>query len=76
MLASGWGALAASATAVPATLQLTRADGHSVPAMFYAPTGNCQGVALISHGAGGSEKGYGYLALAQWGFLALGVIPT
>lgn len=76
MLASWWGALTASATVVPATVQLTRADGRSVPAMFYAPTSSCQGVALISHGAGGSEKGYGYLAqaLAQWGFLA--VVPA
>lgn len=57
-------------------LQLTRTDGRTLPATAYAPTGTCQGVTLISHGAGGSEKGYGYLAqaLAQWGFLA--VVPA
>lgn len=60
---------------VPATLHLERSDGHAVPALAYAPTGLCRGTALISHGAGGSEKGYAYLAqaLAQWGFLA--VVP-
>lgn len=76
ILASWWVVLAASATVVPAPLHFTRADGRSVPALSYAPAGTCQGVALISHGAGGSEKGYAYLAqaLAAWGFLA--VVPA
>ena len=57
-------------------LQLTRHDGRTLAATAYAPAGICQGVALISHGAGGSEKGYAYLAqaLAGWGFLT--VVPA
>lgn len=57
-------------------LQLTRSDGHTLAATAYSPAGACRGVALISHGAGGSEKGYAYLgeALSAWGFLT--VVPA
>lgn len=57
-------------------LQLQREDGRTVVASAYTPVGPCRGIALVSHGAGGSEKGYAYLgrALAQWGFLA--VVPA
>lgn len=57
-------------------VEFARADGAQVAAMHYAPSsGACQGIALISHGAGGSEKGYAYLgrALAAHGYLALAV---
>lgn len=55
-------------------ITIERQDGKSTNAMVYKPSaGECQGVALISHGAGGSEKGYAYLgaAMADDGYLAL-----
>lgn len=55
-------------------LTIERQDGKSTNVMVYKPSsGVCQGVALISHGAGGSEKGYAYLgaAMADDGYLAL-----
>ncbi len=76
-----WGALltltlALTSAHAQTAVQLSRADGRTVQAQTYAPTGTCRGVALISHGAGGSDTGYTYLAqaLAQWGFLA--VVPA
>jgi predicted dienelactone hydrolase len=55
-------------------LTLQRQDGKSTNVMVYKPSGGeCQGVAMISHGAGGSENGYAYLgaAIADFGYLAL-----
>lgn len=55
-------------------LSLTRQDGKAVPAVAYAPSGPaCQGVAIISHGAGGSESGLEYLgaAMSGRGYLAV-----
>ena len=49
-------------------MSVPRADGQSTPLMFYhAITANsgCAPLAVISHGAGGSENGYGYLAHAM-----------
>ncbi|TXI90458.1 MAG: alpha/beta hydrolase [Burkholderiaceae bacterium] len=43
--------------------QLPREDGKSTPTAVY-PVANCIGIAIISHGAGGSESGYSYLAKA------------
>ena len=52
-----------------------RADGQSTPMMVYRPetVTSCAPLAVISHGAGGSERGYGYLAkaLARDGFTAI-----
>ncbi|SPE27130.1 conserved exported hypothetical protein [Candidatus Sulfotelmatomonas gaucii] len=49
-------------------LSAPRADGQSTPLMLYLPakprTG-CAPLAVISHGAGGSENGYRYLAQAM-----------
>ena len=45
-----------------------RADGHSTPLMLYPAVGagaGCAPLAVISHGAGGSENGYRYLAQAM-----------
>ena len=45
-----------------------RADGHSTPLMLYEAMGSaasCAPLAVISHGAGGSEDGYRYLATAM-----------
>ncbi len=45
-----------------------RADGHTTPMLLYkavGATGSCAPLAIISHGAGGSEKGYRYLAEAM-----------
>jgi len=53
---------------------LQRQDSKPVLAMVYKPAATeCKGVAIISHGAGGSEKGYNYLgtALSDFGYLAL-----
>lgn len=51
-----------------------REDGASVPLMVYhARADACQGVAIVSPGAGGTERGYAYLgeALAAMGHLAV-----
>ena len=40
------------------SLSLQRQDGATVPAMAYAPArAACRGIAVISHGAGGSADG-------------------
>ncbi len=54
-------------------LSVPRADGRTTPLMLYpaAATGSgCAPLAVISHGAGGSENGYRYLAqaMAQLGY--------
>lgn len=67
-----------------ATLPLTaqqrvnapRADGQTTPLLVYPAVGstaNCAPLAVISHGAGGSEDGYRYLAeaMAQEGFTTI-----
>lgn len=57
-------------------LSLQRQDGSSVPARAYAPAGAaCRGIAVISHGAGGSAEGYGYLgeAMSALGYLTVAV---
>jgi len=44
---------------------LVRADGAQVPVRVYGVAANsCQGIAVISPGAGGTEKGLSYLAKA------------
>lgn len=53
-----------------------RSDGHTTQLKVYAPAGavsGCAPLAVISHGAGGSENGYRYLAeaLSQMGFTAI-----
>jgi predicted dienelactone hydrolase len=51
-----------------------RADGKTVPVTVYAPPADsCRGIAVISPGAGGSERGYTYLGkgMASLGYLAL-----
>ncbi|HUX34457.1 MAG TPA: hypothetical protein VMV51_11370 [Gemmatimonadaceae bacterium] len=51
-----------------------RQDGHTVPATVYAPAvATCLGVAILSPGAGGSEKGLAYLgkAMSAQGYLAV-----
>lgn len=55
-------------------ISLQRQDSKPVSATVYKPTANeCKGFAIISHGAGGSEKGYNYLgtAMSDFGYLAL-----
>lgn len=74
-------ASAPAVTLAQESLTLTRQDQKPVAATLYAPkrpAGNaqgtsCLGVAIISHGAGGSEKGYAYLAeaMAAQGYLAM-----
>ncbi len=54
--------------------RIPRPDGVTT-ATVYAPGGACRGIAVLSHGAGGSEKGLAYLAehLRDGGYLA--VVP-
>lgn len=55
-------------------VSVIRADNAKVPIRVYQPEGNsCAGTVIISHGAGGSEDGYAYLAsfLSDNGWLAL-----
>ena len=49
-------------------LTVPRSDGHLTPLMLYPAVGagpGCAPLAVISHGAGGSEDGYRYLAQAM-----------
>ena len=49
-------------------LSVPRADGHTTPLLVYSAAGAhaaCPPLAVISHGAGGSEVGYQYLAQAM-----------
>ncbi len=62
--------LACAQEAVP----IKRADHQTLAATAYAPrTPLCQGIALVSPGAGGSAAGYGYLGdrLSELGYLAV-----
>ena len=57
-------------------ITLRRQDGKSVPVAVYRPaTQDCQGVAIVSHGAAGSERGYLYLAEAMSADGYLVVVP-
>lgn len=61
----------------PQLILLERLDQRRVPVKAYYPSvpDSCRGIAVISHGAGGSEDGYRYLgeAMASLGYLA--VVP-
>lgn len=50
-----------------------RADGATVRARVYRPTDLCRGIAVLTHGAGGSEDGLAYLgaAMARDGYLSV-----
>lgn len=57
-------------------IAVPRSDGHSTPLLVYSAAGagsDCAPLAVISHGAGGSEDGYRYLAeaVAQNGYTAV-----
>jgi dienelactone hydrolase len=57
-------------------LTAPRADGHTTPLVLYKPStpaATCAPLAVISHGAGGTEYGYRYLAesMAQLGYTTL-----
>lgn len=73
-------ALLSLLAALPLTAQqrvnAPRADGQTAPLLVYPAAGStsgCAPLAVISHGAGGSENGYRYLAeaMAQEGFTAI-----
>ena len=60
----------------PQDVRLRREDGAFLPARTYAPASGpaaCQGVVVLSHGAGGSERGLAYLGagLADAGYLVI-----
>ena len=70
------GCFVGASLAAQTLVQQKRADGAITPLMVYSPatTGaGCAPLALISHGAGGSERGLQYLAkgLAEDGWLAI-----
>jgi len=46
-------------------LQLASADAAPVAVRAYRPAAACAGIAVVSHGAGGSASGYRYLAEAM-----------
>ena len=76
LLLSGLTLTCAAQAADAERLSLNRQDGHTVAALAYAPVGeSCRGIAVVSHGVGGSENAYSYLAkdLAAQGFLT--VVP-
>lgn len=63
-------------TTTPQHATAPRSDGHTTPLMVYRPaprTSSCPPLAVISHGAGGSENGYRYLAeeMASLGYTAV-----
>lgn len=69
-------AVAASAAHAQQGQSFPRADGATVPALVYGVDRDaCRGVAVISHGAGGSERGIAYLgkALSEDRWLAVAV---
>ncbi|HUJ40801.1 MAG TPA: hypothetical protein VLW54_09665 [Candidatus Acidoferrales bacterium] len=73
---AGIALLAAAASAAQQRAGAERSDGRTTPLMVYSAAGGgtaCPPLAVISHGAGGSETGYGYLAtfLAQQGYTAV-----
>lgn len=60
----------------PKRVDVTRSDGHATSLLIYQAAGtisDCAPLAVISHGAGGSEKGYRYLgvAMSQLGYTAV-----
>ncbi|HEV2399973.1 MAG TPA: hypothetical protein VGS27_23745 [Candidatus Sulfotelmatobacter sp.] len=70
-------ALLASLCVAQQTFQAPRQDGAMTPLRIYAPSTNgCAPLALISPGAGASEKGYQYLAegmqAAGWRAIVMG----
>jgi predicted dienelactone hydrolase len=67
--------LLASPAPAQDVLTLTRADGQTLRIKPYPATGACRGIAILSHGAGGSEEGLAYLAqaMAEDGYLAVAI---
>jgi predicted dienelactone hydrolase len=69
--------LVAAPLAAQQHLDVPREDGASTPLLVYAaspaPSSGCAPLALISHGAGGSEEGYRYLAqgMSKMGYTAV-----
>jgi predicted dienelactone hydrolase len=66
--------LIATGVSAQETVSLLRQDQASVPVSAYSPKStDCHGVAIISPGAGGSERGYQYLgeAMSSLGYLAV-----
>lgn len=63
---------ACAATTAQDALRIPRPDGVTT-AKVYEPDGVCRGIAVLSHGAGGSENGLAYLAshLRDGGYLAI-----
>lgn len=54
--------------------RIPRPDGMTT-AKVYTPSGVCRGVAVLSHGAGGSEDGLAYLAAHLRGNGYLAIVP-
>ncbi len=74
LLAASLALVLASPAHAQQSASLPRADGKTVPVTVYAPPADsCRGIAVISPGAGGSERGYAYLGrgMAALGYLSL-----
>jgi predicted dienelactone hydrolase len=56
-------------------VEVKRVDDKWVTMAVYRPKQDCQGIAIISHGAGGSENGYAFLAKALQAQDWLSVVP-
>ncbi|MEJ6006517.1 alpha/beta hydrolase [Paucibacter sp. AS339] len=71
---AGLALLMTRAAVAQETISLSRQDQQAVTVTAYSPKlAGCKGIALVSPGAGGSEKGYQYLgeAMAALGYLTL-----
>jgi len=62
-------------SAAAETVSLRRSDGATTTVRAYPPEGACRGIAVLSHGAGGSEAGLGYLGQGLSGAGWLVVAP-
>jgi dienelactone hydrolase len=67
--------IATSAAQAQQAQTFRRVDGQNTPAMVFSPIGICHGTAILSHGAGGTERGLRYMAehLQSKGWLAVTV---
>lgn len=66
--------LFSNAASAQELISLQRNDGKTFSSMHYKPAVNsCKGTAIVSHGAGGSERGYAYIgkAFASMGYTTI-----
>jgi predicted dienelactone hydrolase len=70
-------ALCAISSVAQEFISISREDGKALPlAVYGVEKESCRGVTIISHGAGGSERGYAYLAKAMSVQAYFSVVPN